>query len=203
MAGFGGIFSRHSREQFRSIRGLRGSRAVLDRPGDIPPKPAIPATAQGPDRQPPQNSLRQAPMGSTLARCSRTPMRPLPSMDGPATMTPTATAKLNTALITLASQGSRPRCADPVDHQLWTSEDQQDRDTAATWCNGCQVLVLCHQAADERDERWGVWGGRDRSARPGRKRAARQLDRAPGYESVLRSRLAPTNAGANTSLTLR
>jgi hypothetical protein len=84
----------------------------------------------------------------------------------------TATTKLNTALITMASQGSRPRCADPIDHQLWTSEDQHDRDLAATWCNGCQVLSLCHQAADERDERWGVWGGRDRSARPGRKRAA-------------------------------
>jgi hypothetical protein len=84
----------------------------------------------------------------------------------------TATTKLNTALITMASQGSRPRCADPIDHQLWTSEDQHDRDLAATWCNGCQVLSLCHQAADERDERWGVWGGRDRSAPPGRKRAA-------------------------------
>jgi hypothetical protein len=34
----------------------------------------------------------------------------------------TATATLNTALITMASRGSRPRCADPIDHQLWTSE---------------------------------------------------------------------------------
>jgi hypothetical protein len=56
----------------------------------------------------------------------------------------TATAKLNTALITMASQGSRPRCADPIDHQLWTSKDQHDRDIAATWYTGCQVLVLCH-----------------------------------------------------------
>jgi Transcription factor WhiB len=83
----------------------------------------------------------------------------------------TATASLNTALITMASQGSRPRCADPVDHQLWTSEDQHDRDTAAARCNGCQVLSLCHQAAEEREEKWGVWGGRDRSIRPGRKAA--------------------------------
>jgi hypothetical protein len=51
----------------------------------------------------------------------------------------TATPKLNTALITMASQGGRPRCADPVDHALWTSEDQQDRDIAAQWCSGCDV----------------------------------------------------------------
>ena len=68
-----------------------------------------------------------------------------------------ATTKLNTALITMASQGSRPRCADPIDHQLWTSEDQHDRDIAAARCTGCQVLVLCHQAAEER-ERSGVCG---------------------------------------------
>jgi hypothetical protein len=48
----------------------------------------------------------------------------------------TVTAKLNTALITMASRGDRPRCADPIDHQLWTSEDQHDRDIAAAWCAG-------------------------------------------------------------------
>jgi hypothetical protein len=78
-------------------------------------------------------------MGSTLAFRRCTPMRPLPSMDGAATMTTTATAKLNTALITMASRGVRPRCSDPVDHQLWTSEDQHDRDIAAQWCSGCEV----------------------------------------------------------------
>jgi hypothetical protein len=83
----------------------------------------------------------------------------------------TATAKLNTALITMASQGGRPRCADPVDHALWTSDDQHERDIAAARCTGCQVLVLCHVVAEEREEKWGVWGGRDRSARPGRKAA--------------------------------
>ena len=83
-----------------------------------------------------------------------------------------ATTKLNTALITMASQGSRPRCADPIDHQLSTSEDQHDRDIAAARCTGCQVLVLCHQAAEEREEKWGVWGGRDRTIRPGKKWAA-------------------------------
>jgi hypothetical protein len=50
----------------------------------------------------------------------------------------TATTKLNTALITMASRGGRPRCADPIDHQLWTSEHQHDRDIAAQWCSGCE-----------------------------------------------------------------
>jgi Transcription factor WhiB len=83
----------------------------------------------------------------------------------------TATTKLNTALITMASRGDRPRCSDPIDHAKWTSEDQHDRDTAAAWCNGCNVMLLCGAAATERDERWGVWGGIDRSIRPGRKKS--------------------------------
>jgi hypothetical protein len=69
----------------------------------------------------------------------------------------TATARLNTALLTLAVRGERPRCFDPIDHQLWTSEEPADRANATTWCTGCQVLALCHQAADEREENWGVW----------------------------------------------
>jgi hypothetical protein len=57
----------------------------------------------------------------------------------------TATAKLDIALITMASQGSRPRCADPVDHQLWTSEEQHDRDIAAQWCSGFEVPLPDHK----------------------------------------------------------
>ena len=83
----------------------------------------------------------------------------------------TATNLLNRALITVVAKGGRPRCADPVDHALWTSEDQHDRDIATARCIGCQVLGLCHEAAEEREEKWGVWGGRDRSVRPGRKAA--------------------------------
>jgi hypothetical protein len=115
----------------------------------------------------------------------------------------TATTKLNTALLTLARRGDRPRCADPITHNLWTSENPDDRAIAAQWCNGCVVLNLCTAVAVEEDHRWGVWAGVDRTRRPARPRASRRLDRAPGYESVLGSRFAPTNAGANTSLTLR
>jgi hypothetical protein len=73
----------------------------------------------------------------------------------------TATARLNLALITLAQHHERPRCSDPVDHALWTSDDQRDRQIAVAWCAGCPVIRECGQAADARDERWHVWGGRD------------------------------------------
>jgi hypothetical protein len=76
------------------------------------------------------------------------------------TMT-TATARVNLALITLAQQGDRPRCSDPIDHQRWTSDDQRDRQIAMAWCNGCQVLTLCGDAASERGEVHHVWGGLD------------------------------------------
>jgi hypothetical protein len=35
----------------------------------------------------------------------------------------TASQRLNTALLTLASQGERVRCSDPIDYALWTSDD--------------------------------------------------------------------------------
>jgi hypothetical protein len=84
----------------------------------------------------------------------------------------TATQQLNRRLITLAATGNRPRCSDPVDHALWTSDEPRDRATAARWCKGREVLTLCHQAAIEQDTRFGVWGGRDLTVRPGRKKAA-------------------------------
>ena len=71
----------------------------------------------------------------------------------------TATDRFNTALITLAIQGSRPRCSDPVDHQRWTSDHEGDRAIAALWCNGCVLLTLCADAASERGEVHHVWGG--------------------------------------------
>jgi hypothetical protein len=71
----------------------------------------------------------------------------------------TATARLNIALITMAQCGDRPRCSDPLDHNLWTSDDQHDRQIAVAWCAGCPILIECGRAADARDERWHVWGG--------------------------------------------
>jgi hypothetical protein len=84
----------------------------------------------------------------------------------------TGTALVNRALLTMAQRGDRPRCSDPVTKVMWTSEHADDRATAALWCNGCDVLDLCAAVAVEEDHRWGVWGGRDFSRRPGRKKAA-------------------------------
>jgi Transcription factor WhiB len=78
----------------------------------------------------------------------------------------TATDGLNRALSSLAAAGDRPRCADPITRELWTAELAAHRAIAVKWCKRCPVLVLCRQAAEERDEQFGVWGGVDRSIRP-------------------------------------
>jgi hypothetical protein len=84
----------------------------------------------------------------------------------------TATDQLNLALINMAVRGERPRCADPITHEMWTSDDQADRDIAVLWCDGCVVLELCGNAADERSEKWQVFGGVDRTRQPRGKRVA-------------------------------
>ena len=51
----------------------------------------------------------------------------------------------------------------PCEGSTWpTSEDPDERATAAAWCPGCPVLNLCREAGSR--ERWGVWGGIDRSS---------------------------------------
>jgi hypothetical protein len=77
--------------------------------------------------------------------------------------TMTATALLNLQLLTMAQRGDRPRVADPMTHNMWTSDDQHDREIAAAWCQGGVVIVECGDAAEERAEKWGVWSGIDRS----------------------------------------
>jgi Transcription factor WhiB len=92
--------------------------------------------------------------------CRRTPRAGQPM---------TATDELNRALLSLAADGDRPRCSDPITRELWTAEHAAHRAIAVKWCKRCPVLVLCRQAAEERNEQFGVWGGVDRSIRPGRK----------------------------------
>jgi hypothetical protein len=58
-----------------------------------------------------------------------------------------ANDRLTQGLIALAVRGERPRCSDPVDDTLWTSDDHRDRTLAIRWCNGCPILVECRQAA--------------------------------------------------------
>ena len=68
-------------------------------------------------------------------------MRPLPSMDGPATMTARrATDALTRALITIAAKGERTHCSDSETHHLWLSEHEPERAEAAKLCRGCPAI---------------------------------------------------------------
>lgn len=78
----------------------------------------------------------------------------------------TAAEALTRALVVLATEGRRPRCGEPGGHDLWLSDDADDRAQAARWCVGCAVLTECGAAADEHGERFGVFGGRDRTPAP-------------------------------------
>ena len=78
----------------------------------------------------------------------------------------TAAEQLSLALAELATQGRRPRCGEPGGHEMWLSDDATDRAQAASWCAGCAVLTECGAAADEHDEKFGVFGGVDRTPAP-------------------------------------
>jgi hypothetical protein len=88
----------------------------------------------------------------------------------------TATAALNRRLLELAQRNEHPRCSDPVHHPLWTSDHEAERAEAARLCSGCPIIRECGAAADELDERFGVWSGRDRTVRPGRPKAKTMIN---------------------------
>ena len=73
----------------------------------------------------------------------------------------TAREQLDRALVDMASRGERPRCAEPADHALWTSDASDERARAARLCHGCQVLRLCAVVAEDEGELF-VWAGVDR-----------------------------------------
>lgn len=95
----------------------------------------------------------------------------------------TAAGQLTRALVVLAAEGRRPRCGEPGGHELWCSDDADDRALAARRCAGCEVLIQCGNAANEHDERHGVWGGTDRTRPPARPKPTRQTTR-PGCGAV-------------------
>ncbi len=84
----------------------------------------------------------------------------------------TADEQLTRRLVDLAAQGRRSRCGEAGSHELWLSDDATDRALAARWCTGCPVLVECGAAADEHDERFGVFGGVDRTPPPAKRKSA-------------------------------
>ena len=85
----------------------------------------------------------------------------------------TAAEVLGRALLEIADQGRATPCQGRRADR-WTSDRAEEREWAAAVCVGlgCVVLLQCRAVADERDERFGVWGGRDRTAVTTRKRAA-------------------------------
>ncbi len=103
-------------------------------------------------------------VAGTPSRCGGSP-RPVARQDDMS-----AAETLTRRLVDLAAHGRRPRCGEPGGHELWCSDDADDRAQAARWCAGCVVLTECAAAADEQDERFGAWGGRDRTASPASRR---------------------------------
>jgi hypothetical protein len=81
-----------------------------------------------------------------------------------------ATDKLTVALLTIATQGLRPRCGDHETSYLWLSEFERERKQAARLCAGCPVLEPCREVG--RYQTFGVFGGVDATRTPGRKKAA-------------------------------
>jgi hypothetical protein len=80
-----------------------------------------------------------------------------------------ASDRLTRALLELAASGLRTHCSDVEKHSDWISESDGERALAALWCRGCPALPPCLDAAQANRERWGVWGGRDFSQRPGKR----------------------------------
>ena len=78
-------------------------------------------------------------------------------------------------VISSAVRGERRRRADPITHEMWTSDEQRDRDIAVKWCQGCSLLELCGSAADER---------REKVARPRRQGPHEEAEEAEASSSV-------------------
>lgn len=78
----------------------------------------------------------------------------------------TARERFDRALVDMAADGLRPRCAEHTDRSLWTSGDADERAEAARLCGPCPVLDLCGASADEERDVWTVRAGVDRRPSP-------------------------------------
>lgn len=88
----------------------------------------------------------------------------------------TAAEALSLVLLELAEQGRATPCQGRR-RDRWTSDDAAEREWAAAVCVGldCPVLEECAAAAAEREEKFAVWGGVDRTVRQ-RHKGAESLD---------------------------
>lgn len=62
-------------------------------------------------------------------------------------------------------------CLDEPD--LFFSDDEQDISRAKALCGQCPVRLACHEFAEGRGERFGVWAGIDRARELGKRRRFR------------------------------
>jgi hypothetical protein len=68
--------------------------------------------------------------------------------------------------------------AQPIDPDWWFSDVDKYRDRAKRICRRCPVRLACDAWATERNERWGVWGGRLRGRNSDAANRARNEARA-------------------------
>jgi len=74
----------------------------------------------------------------------------------------TAAESLSLALLDRAEQGRATPCQGRR-RDRWTSDVREDREWAAASCRFCPLISECGDAAEETDERHGVWAGVDRT----------------------------------------
>ncbi len=75
----------------------------------------------------------------------------------------TAQEQLTRALTQLLERGRRTPCQGRH-RDRWTSADREEREWAAASCRLCPLISECGDAAEETDERRGVWAGVDLTA---------------------------------------
>jgi hypothetical protein len=80
--------------------------------------------------------------------------------------------QLTFALLAMAERGERTHCSDASAEHLWLSEHEAERALAAQLCRHCPVEAECLASALLNDERFGVFGGRDFTRSPGKKKAS-------------------------------
>ncbi len=86
-------------------------------------------------------------------------------------MKPLTDDHLGRAIVGALDRGEHIPCIRLDGWELWTSDDPDDRAEAAEACQGCPVLEVCLEAGGRQVD--GVWGGVDKTPKPGRPRKAR------------------------------
>jgi WhiB family redox-sensing transcriptional regulator len=78
-------------------------------------------------------------------------------------------------------------CETSQNPNAWMSDDASERAWAARECTGCERLTQCLTGALERNEMFGVWGGRDltRNTKGGRLQPAPEVCQRVGCAAPL------------------